>query len=156
MSESRPPFPPFDRSDAVQKIRMAENAWNSRDPEKVSLAYTPDCPWRNRDEFFRGREAIVQFLTRKWAKEQDYRLIKELWSYHNNRIAVRFCYEWHDAAGQWYRSYGNENWEFADNGLMSARHASINDVPIAEADRKFHWPLGPRPADHEGLSDLGL
>lgn len=156
MSESRPPFPPFDRSDAVQKIRMAENAWNSRDPETVAMAYTADCRWRNRDEFFAGREAIIAFLKRKWAKELEYRLIKELWSYHNNRIAVRFCYEWRDAAGQWYRSHGNENWEFADNGLMSARHASINDIAIAETDRKFFWPLGPRPGDHDGLSDLGL
>ncbi|MGC4034031.1 MAG: nuclear transport factor 2 family protein [Tepidisphaeraceae bacterium] len=154
--ESRPPLPPFDRVEAVQKVRMAENAWNGRDPAAVALAYTPDSVWRNRSEFFSGREAITLFLKQKWEKESEYRLIKELWSFHNNRIAVRFCYEWHDAGGQWYRSYGNENWEFADNGLMRARHASINDVPIAETDRKFRWPLGPRPSDHPGLSELGL
>ena len=156
VTESRPPFPPFDRSDAVQKVRMAENGWNTRDPVAVSLAYTPDSHWRNRDEFITGREQIVAFLTRKWAKEHEYRLIKELWAYHNKRIAVRFVYEWHDASGQWFRSHGNENWEFADNGLMLSRHASINDVAITESDRKFRWPQGPRPSDHDGLSELGL
>lgn len=154
--QPRPPLPPFDRVDAVQKVRMAENAWNERDPAVVALAYTPDSRWRNRSEFFAGRDAITAFLARKWEAEFEYRLIKELWSFHNNRIAVRFCYEWHDAAGQWYRSYGNENWEFAADGRMSARHASINDLPIDESDRKFRWPLGPRPSQHPGLSELGL
>ena len=135
---------------------MAENAWNSKDPDKVSLAYTPDCEWRNRAEFFSGRKAIVEFLKRKWAKELDYRLIKELWTYDNNRIAVRFAYEWHDDSGQWYRSYGNENWEFSDQGLMQRRIASINDLPIDEVDRKFYWDPGPRPDDHPGLSELGF
>ncbi len=156
MSESRPPFPPFDRGTAMQKIRGAEDAWNTRDPERVSLAYTPDSVWRNRSEFFAGRAAIVEFLRRKWARELDYRLIKELWAFHENRIAVRFAYEWRDDAGSWFRSYGNENWEFAENGLMRRRIASINDLPIKEAERKYHWPLGRRPDDHPGLSDLGL
>jgi nuclear transport factor 2 (NTF2) superfamily protein len=152
----RPPFPPFTEETAAQKARMAEDAWNGRDPERVSLAYTPDSVWRNRSEFLTGREAIVAFLQRKWAHELDYRLIKELWTFGGNRIAVRFAYEWRDAAGQWFRSYGNENWEFDANGLMRRRIASINDLPIAESDRKFHWPLGRRPDDHPGLSDLGL
>ncbi len=155
-AESRPPFPPFNRDTAMQKIRGAEDAWNTREPERVSLAYTPDSVWRNRSEFFAGRAAIVEFLRRKWARELDYRLIKELWAFHENRIAVRFAYEWHDDAGSWYRSYGNENWEFAENGLMRRRIASINDLPIKESDRKYKWPLGRRPDDHPGLSDLGL
>ena len=154
--EPRPPLPPFDLEGAVQKVRMAEDAWNSRDPAKVSLAYTVDSVWRNRSEFLQGRDAIVQFLTRKWAKELDYRLIKELWAYGDRRIAVRFAYEWHDDSGSWYRSYGNENWEFADNGLMQRRIASINDLPIESADRKYHWPVGRRPDDHPSLSDLEL
>ena len=154
--EPRPPLPPFDLEGAVQKVRMAEDGWNSRDPAKVSLAYTIDSVWRNRSEFLQGRDAIVQFLTRKWAKELDYRLIKELWAYGDRRIAVRFAYEWHDESGNWYRSYGNENWEFADNGLMQRRIASINDLPITPSDRKYHWPLGRRPDDHPSLSDLGL
>ncbi len=137
-------------------MRLAEDAWNSRDPERVSLAYTPDSRWRNRSEFVDGREQIVAFLQRKWSKELDYRLIKELWIADGNRIAVRFAYEWHDDAGSWFRSYGNENWEFADTGLMHRRIASINDLPIKETDRKYHWPLGPRPDDHPGLSELGL
>ena len=145
---SRPPFPPFTKETAAQKARMAEDAWNSRDPERVSLAYTEDSRWRNRAEFFEGRAAIVAFLTRKWAKEHEYRLIKDLWAFDNNRIAVRFQYEWHDANGQWYRSYGNEQWEFDERGLMRRREASINDVPISETERRFHWPQGPRPADH--------
>ena len=153
---SRPPLPPFTRDTAAQKVRMAEDGWNSRDPQKVSLAYTVDSMWRNRAEFFSGREAIVQFLQRKWAKELDYRLIKELWAFHENRIAVRFAYEWHDDAGNWFRSYGNENWEFNAQGLMQRRIASINDLPINEANRKYRWPLGRRPDDHPGLSDLGL
>lgn len=157
MSEtSRPPLPPFTRETAAQKVRMAEDAWNTRDPHKVSLGYTIDSTWRNRAEFFAGREAIVQFLQRKWAKELDYRLIKELWAFHENRIAVRFAYEWHDDAGNWFRSYGNENWEFNEQGLMKRRIASINDLPINEANRKYRWPLGRRPDDHAGLSDLGL
>ena len=154
--EPRPPLPPFDLEGAVQKVRMAEDGWNSRDPAKVSLAYTSDSVWRNRSEFLQGRDAIVQFLTRKWAMELDYRLIKELWTYRDRRIAVRFAYEWHDDSGNWYRSYGNENWEFADNGLMQRRIASINDLPITPTDRKYHWPLGRRPDDHPSLSDLGL
>ena len=154
--ESRPPLPPFDLDAARRKARAAEDAWNSRDPVKVSLAYTPDSTWRNRAEFFSGREAIVAFLQRKWARELDYRLIKEVWAYADNRIAVRFAYEWHDDSGQWFRSYGNENWEFAPNGLMQRRIASINDLPIAAADRKYRWPLGRRPDDHPGLSELGL
>jgi uncharacterized protein len=153
---ARPPLPPFTRDTATQKVRMAEDGWNARDPARVSLVYTPDSVWRNRAEFFSGREAIVAFLTRKWHKELDYRLIKELWAFHDNRIAVRFAYEWHDDAGNWFRSYGNENWEFNGNGLMQRRIASINDLPINETERKFHWPLGRRPDDHPGLSDLGL
>ncbi len=153
---NRPPLPPFTVETAAQKVRMAENAWNSQDPEKVSLAYTPDSNWRNRSEFIRGRECIVQFLQKKWARENDYRLIKELWASAENRIAVRFAYEWKDSYDSWFRSYGNENWEFADNGLMQRRIASINDLPINESQRKFHWPSGPRPDDHPGLSELGL
>jgi uncharacterized protein len=157
MSESRPPFPPFTRDTAVQKVSGAEDAWNSCDPERVSLAYTPDSVWRNRAEFIRGRSEIVAFLTRKWAKELDYRLIKELWAFTENRIAVRFAYEWHDDSGNWFRSYGNENWEFAENGLMRRRIASINDLPIKDSERKYHWDrAAPRPPDHPGLSDLGL
>ncbi len=155
-SPDRPPLPPFSLDTAKQKVRMAEDAWNSRDPEKVSLAYTIDSLWRNRAEFIQGRAEIVQFLTRKWNKELDYRLTKELWSVHENRIAVRFAYEWHDDSGHWFRSYGNENWEFDDHGLMRLRFASINDLPIAESARKFAWPAGRRPDDHPGLSDLGL
>ena len=155
-AESRPPLPPFTRETAAQKVRLAEDGWNSRDPERVSLVYTPDSNWRNRAEFFSGREAIVQFLRRKWARELDYRLIKELWAFHESRIAVRFAYEWHDDSGNWFRSYGNENWEFNAQGLMQRRVASINDLPIKDADRKFHWPLGRRPDDHPGLTDLGL
>ncbi|MEV4757148.1 nuclear transport factor 2 family protein [Micromonospora sp. NPDC049559] len=153
---TRPPLPPFTRETAGQKVRLAEDAWNSRDPEKVALAYTPDTYWRNRAEFLHGRDEVTAFLTRKWAKELEYRLIKELWSFDGNHIAVRFAYEWHDDSGNWYRSYGNENWEFEEDGLMRVRLASINDVPIAEADRKYHWPQGRRPDDHPGLSDLGL
>ncbi len=154
--EPRPPLPPFSRETAIEKVRKAEDAWNNRDPQKVALAYTPDSRWRNRSEFFHGREAIVAFLTRKWAREFDYRLIKELWAFTGNRIAVRFAYESHDANGQWFRSYGNENWEFDENGLMAVRHASINDVAITEEQRLFHWPSGRRPDDHPGLSELGL
>ena len=153
---SRPPLPPFDVATAAQKARMAEDAWNSRDPAKVALAYTPDSRWRNRAEFIEGRAEIEAFLTRKWARELDYRLIKEVWGFRENRIAVRFAYEWRDDSGHWFRSYGNENWQFDAEGLMAARHASINDLPIAETDRLFHWPLGRRPDDHPGLSDLGL
>lgn len=157
MSEAqRPPLPPFTEETAVQKVRMAEDAWNRRDPEKVALAYTEDSKWRNRAEFLSGRAEIVTFLRRKWARELDYRLIKELWAFTGNRIAVRFAYEWHDDAGNWFRSYGNENWEFDGNGLMRIRRASINDLPITPDERKFHWPQGPRPADHPGLSDLDL
>ncbi len=152
----RPPFPPFSAETAAQKVRMAEDAWNSREPERVSLAYTPDSVWRNRAEFLSGREDIVQFLKRKWSKELDYRLIKELWAFDGNRIAVRFAYEWHDDSGQWFRSYGNENWEFCDAGFMQRRMASINDLPIKETERKFLWPLGRRPEDHPTLSELGL
>jgi uncharacterized protein len=148
--------PPFTRETAIQKVRKAEDGWNSRDPQRVSLAYTVDSRWRNRSEFVTGREQIVQFLTRKWAKEQEYRLIKELWAFDGARIAVRFAYEWHDDAGSWFRSYGNENWEFDGEGIMHHRHASINDLPIKESDRLFHWPLGRRPDDHKGLSELGL
>ena len=154
--EQKPPLPPFTRETAAQKVRMAEDAWNSRAPDRVSLGYTVDSRWRNRSEFPVGREAILAFLRGKWTREQDYRLIKEVWAFGDNRIAVRFAYEWHDDKGQWYRSYGNENWDFNANGLMQVRHASINDVAIAESDRKYHWPQGPRPADHPGLSDLGL
>lgn len=152
----RPPLPPFDAEAAAAKVRMAEDAWNSRDPQRVALAYTPDSRWRNRTEFLVGRESIVQFLIRKWNRELGYRLIKELWAYHGDRIAVRFAYEWHDDSGNWFRSYGNENWEFDERGLMRLRIASINDVPIAENQRKFHWPLGRRPDEHRCLSDLGL
>ncbi len=155
-NESRPPFPPFARETAIQKVRMAENAWNSRDPTRVALAYTSDSRWRNRTEFLIGRDQIMQFLTRKWANELEYRLIKELWAFTGTRIAVRFAYEWHDDSSTWFRAYGNENWEFAENGLMSRRHASINDLPILESERKFRWPLGRRPDDYPGLSDLGL
>jgi uncharacterized protein len=155
-SEGRPPFPPFTAETAAQKARGAEDAWNSCDPERVSLAYTIDSIWRNRSEFVSGRDEIVQFLRRKWAKELEYRLIKEVWAFTDNRIAVRFAYEWHDDSGQWFRAYGNENWEFAANGLMQRRIASINDLPIEEADRKYHWPLSRRPDDHPGLSELGL
>ncbi|MHB1083416.1 MAG: nuclear transport factor 2 family protein [Thiobacillus sp.] len=154
--EVRPPIPPFTRETAIQKVRMAEDGWNSRDPARVSMAYTPDSQWRNRAEFPRGRTEIVQFLTRKWEKENDYRLIKELWAFDDTRIAVRFAYEWHDSTGNWFRSYGNENWEFDANGLMHRRYASINDLPIKETERKFFWPSGRRPDDHPGLSDLGL
>ncbi|HEY0369143.1 MAG TPA: nuclear transport factor 2 family protein [Chthoniobacterales bacterium] len=154
--QPRPPVPPFTRETAIQKVRMAEDAWNSRDPVKVSLAYTIDSRWRNRSEFLNGREEIVAFLTRKWQKELEYRLIKELWAYGENRIAVRFAYESHDSSGNWYRSYGNENWEFDENGLMQVRHASINDLRIPETDRKFHWPVGRRPDEHPSLSDLGF
>lgn len=153
---TRPPFPPFDAETASRKARMAEDAWNGRDPEKVALAYTPDSRWRNRAEMFEGRAKIVEFLTRKWTRELDYRLIKEVWAFAGDRIAVRFAYEWHDDSGQWFRSYGNENWEFDAAGLMRARHASINDRPIPEAERKFRWVLGTRPTDHPGLSELGL
>jgi len=152
----RPPLPPFDIDGAVKKVRLAEDAWNARDPERVSLAYSPDSVWRNRSEFLAGRAEIVQFLTRKWNKELEYRLIKELWAFRENRIAVRFAYEWHDDAGNWFRSYGNENWEFDEHGFMRRRIASINDLPIRETDRKYRWPLGRRPDDHPGLSDLGL
>ncbi|HWV14485.1 MAG TPA: nuclear transport factor 2 family protein [Cellvibrio sp.] len=155
-SEARPPFPPFTLITAHQKVRAAENAWNQRDPAKVSLAYTVDSQWRNRSEFPQGRAQIVEFLTRKWATEQEYRLIKELWAFSDNRIAVRFAYEWRKDSGQWFRSYGNENWEFTEEGLMHRRFASINDLAIAEHERQFHWPLGPRPEAHPGLSDLGL
>lgn len=155
-ASERPPLPPFTQETATQKTRMAENAWNTQDPEKVSLAYTIDSIWRNRSEFISGRESIVNFLKRKWAKEWEYRLIKELWAFKDNRIAVRFAYEWQDEYGCWFRSYGNENWEFAANGLMQRRIASINDLPINESQRKFHWPQGPRPDSHPGLSDLGL
>jgi nuclear transport factor 2 (NTF2) superfamily protein len=153
----RPPLPPFTLDTAKQKVRMAEDAWNTRDPERVAGAYTEDSRWRNRAEFFQGREAIIAFLRRKWAKELDYRLIKEIWAFHENHIAVRFQYEWHDDSGNWFRAYGNEQWEFDENGLMRRREASINDVPIRAEDRKFLWqPLGPRPADHLGLTGLGL
>jgi nuclear transport factor 2 (NTF2) superfamily protein len=152
----KPPLPPFDREGAILKARMAENAWNSRDPARVALAYSEDSVWRNRAEFIRGRDQIEAFLQRKWAKELDYRLIKEVWAWHDNRIAVRFQYEWHDDAGNWFRAYGNENWEFDGEGLMRRREASINDVPIQESDRRFHWPQGPRPDDHPGLTELGL
>ncbi|MFN4042730.1 DUF1348 family protein [Limnobacter sp.] len=155
-TNTKPPLPPFNRESAIQKVRAAENAWNSRNPEAVSMAYTEDSKWRNRSEIFQGRAAIVDFLTRKWAVENGYRLIKELWAFSDDRIAVRFAYEWHDIEGQWFRSYGNENWEFDANGFMKVRHASINDIPIKESKRLFHWPHGPRPNDHPGLSDLGL
>jgi nuclear transport factor 2 (NTF2) superfamily protein len=153
---ARPPLPPFTRESAIEKVRLAEDAWNSRDAEKVALAYTVDSRWRNRSEFVNGRSEIVAFLTRKWRKELEYRLIKELWAFEGDHIAVRFAYEWKDDSGNWYRSYGNENWEFDSDGLMRARFASINDLPIAESERKYYWPLGRRPDDHLGLSDLGL
>lgn len=157
METERPPLPPFTKvEDAVSKVRLAENAWNTRDPERVALAYSPDSDWRNRTEFFRGRDAIVAFLTRKWERELDYRLIKELWGFRENRIAVRFAYEWHDDSGSWFRSYGNELWEFDERGLMRRRVASINDAPIDDVDRKFHWQLGQRPEGHPGLSEFGF
>ena len=154
--EARPPFPPFTRETATQKVRMAEDAWNSRDPQRVALAYSVDSRWRNRAEFPQGRAEIQQFLERKWQRELDYRLIKEIWAHDDNRIAVRFAYEWHDAENNWLRSYGNENWEFDEQGLMRLRYASINDLPIGEHERKFRWPAGRRPDEHPGLSDLGL
>lgn len=154
--ETRPPLPPFNFETATQKARMAEDAWNRRDPVLVSKAYTPDSRWRNRAEFFSGRDKIVEFLEQKWARELDYRLIKELWAFHQNRIAVRFQYEFHDDSGQWYRAHGNEQWEFSPEGLMQRREASINDVLIAESERKFTWALGPRPTDFPGLTELGL
>jgi nuclear transport factor 2 (NTF2) superfamily protein len=156
VSEERPPFPPFSVDTAIEKVRKAEDAWNTRQPQTVALAYTEDSVWRNRAEFLSGRAKIVDFLMRKWNRELDYRLIKELWTFRDNRIAVRFAYEWHDDSGNWFRSYGNENWEFAENGLMRRRIASINDLPIGEKDRKYRWPLGPRPHDYPSLSDLGL
>ena len=156
VNEPRPPLPPFTLETAKQKVRLAEDGWNNRNPEKVAMAYTINSQWRNRTEFVNGRAEIVQFLTRKWAKELEYRLIKELWTFSDNRIAVRFAYEWHDDAGYWFRSYGNENWEFSAEGLMQKRYACINDLPIKEADRKFHWPQGVRPDDYAGLSELGL
>ena len=157
MEAERPPLPPFTATeDAARKVRLAEDAWNSRDPARVALAYTPDSQWRNRAEFLTGRAEIEAFLARKWARELDYRLIKELWAFRDDRIAVRFAYEWRDDSGHWFRSYGNENWEFDARGLMRRRIASINDLPIAEAERKFHWPLGRRPDDHAGLGELGL
>ena len=152
----RPPLPPFDEASAIKKVRLAEDAWNSRDPQRVALAYTPDSTWRNRAEFVSGRAQIVEFLQRKWARELDYRLIKELWAFTGSRIAVRFAYEWRDDSRNWFRSYGNENWEFDANGFMQRRIASINDLPIKESDCKYHWPLGTRPLDHPSLSDLGL
>lgn len=153
---SRPPLPPFTLETAIEKVRMAEDAWNSRDPERVALAYTEDSVWRNRAEFLQGRPSIIAFLRRKWSSEHDYRLIKELWAFHGDRISVRFQYEWRDDSGSWYRAYGNEQWEFDAHGLMRRREASINDVPIAEVDRKFLWPAGPRPTHHPGLTELGL
>ena len=156
MLQNRPPLPPFALETATQKVRLAEDAWNSHDPERVALAYSTNSRWRNRAEFLEGRDAIVSFLTRKWQRELDYRLIKEVWAFRENRIAVRFAYEWHDDSGSWFRSYGNENWEFDDNGLMRLRYASINDLPITESGRKYHWPLGRRPDGHPSLSDLGL
>lgn len=155
-TESRPPYPPFTHATAAQKVRAAEDGWNNRDPEKVALAYTIDSRWRNRSEFPVGREQIVEFLKRKWATELEYRLIKELWAFEGNRIAVRFAYEWHNSQGEWFRSYGNENWEFNEHGLMQKRYASINDLAIKESGRLFHWPQGRRPDDHPGLSELGL
>jgi len=153
---TRPPLPPFTEQSAIQKVRAAEDSWNTRDPARVALAYTPDSQWRNRAEFFQGRAQIERFLTRKWDRELDYRLIKELWAFHDNRLAVRFAYEWHDSEGHWFRAYGNENWEFDADGLMRRRIASINDLAITESERKFHWPQGRRPDDHPGLSELGL
>ncbi len=154
--EARPPLPPFNLDTATQKVRMAEDGWNSRDPERVALVYTPDSQWRNRAEFPVGRTQIIEFLKHKWATELEYRLIKELWAFSDNRIAVRFAYEWHNDQQQWFRSYGNENWEFTENGLMQRRYASINDLAILESERKFQWPQGRRPDDHPGLSELGL
>ena len=154
--DTKPPLPPFTRETAIQKVRLAEDAWNSRDPARVVQVYTEDTRWRNRAEFPRGRDEVRAFLERKWARELDYRLIKELWAFDGARIAVRFAYEWRDDSGHWFRSYGNENWEFDERGLMTHRHASINDLPIAEGERKFHWPLGRRPDDHPALGDLGL
>ena len=154
--ESKPPFPPFTLETAKQKVRMAEDAWNTRDPERVALAYSEDTRWRNRAEFLSGREEVKAFLRRKWARELDYRLIKEIWAHDGARIAVRFAYEYHDDSGSWFRAYGNENWEFNEQGLMVRRHASINDLPIRDSERKYHWPLGRRPDDHPSLSDLGL
>ena len=154
--ESKPPFPPFTLETAKQKVRMAEDAWNTRDPERVALAYSVDTRWRNRAEFLSGREEVKAFLRRKWARELDYRLIKEIWAHDGARIAVRFAYEYHDDSGSWFRAYGNENWEFNEHGLMVRRHASINDLPIKESERKYHWPLGRRPDDHPGLRELGL
>lgn len=154
--QARPPLPPFNRATAAEKVRLAEDGWNTRDPARVVLAYSVDTRWRNRAEFLEGRDAAQAFLERKWRRELNYRLIKELWAFDEARIAVRFAYEWRDDSGRWYRSYGNENWVFDANGLMSHRHASINDVPIAESDRRFHWPLGRRPDDHPGLSELGF
>ena len=155
-TNTRAPVPPFTLESAIQKVRMAEDTWNTRNPEQVSLAYTANSTWRNRSEFMTGREAIVRFLTRKWDKELEYRLIKELWAFHGARIAVRFAYEWHDEEGNWFRSYGNENWEFADSGLMRRRLASINDLAISETDRQYFWPIGRRPDGHPGLSELSL
>ena len=155
-AETRPPLPPFTHASAIEKVRLAEDGWNSRDPQRVALAYTLDTQWRNRAEFVHSRNEAEAFLSRKWAKELDYRLIKELWAFTDNRIAVRYAYEWHDDSGNWFRSYGNENWEFDENGLMANRFACINDKPIKESERTFHWPLGRRPDDHPGLSDLGL
>jgi uncharacterized protein len=154
--ESRPPFPPFTQETASQKVRMAEDGWNNRNPERVALAYTVDSQWRNRAEFSVGRDQIIAFLTRKWATEHEYRLIKELWAFNSHRIAVRFAYEWHNDSGDWFRSYGNENWEFDEHGLMARRYASINDLAIAETERKFYWPQGRRPDEHPGLAELGL
>jgi len=156
MKESRPPLPPFTYETAVEKVRAAENGWNTRTPEKIAMAYTIDTKWRNRSTFVNGRDEVIKFLQNKWARELDYRLIKEIWTFQDTRIAVRFAYECHDTSGQWYRSYGNENWQFDENGLMKLRLASINDLPINESERKFHWELGPRPEDHPGLTDLGL
>ena len=155
-AEPKPPLPPFTQESAIQKVRLAEDAWNSRDPARVVQVYTEDTQWRNRAEFPSGRTEVRQFLERKWARELDYRLIKELWAFHENRIAVRYAYEWHDDSGHWFRSYGSENWEYDEHGLMRRRFACINDMPIKEADRKFHWPLGRRPDDHPGLSELGM
>lgn len=154
--ESKPPFPPFNAETAAQKVRLAEDGWNSRDPKRVALAYSEDTRWRNRAEFVTGRADVEAFLARKWARELDYRLVKELWAFTDARIAVRFAYEWHDDSNNWFRSYGNENWEFNEAGLMTRRHACINDLPIMEADRKYHWPLGRRPDEHASLSDMGL
>lgn len=155
-AQTRPPLPPFTQESAIEKVRLAEDGWNSRDAQKVSLAYTLDTRWRNRAEFVENRDEAKDFLTRKWKKELDYRLIKEIWAFTDNRIAVRYAYEWHDDSGNWFRSYGNENWEFNEDGLMARRFACINDMPIKEAERKFRWPLGRRPDDHPGLSELGL